>query len=52
MMQGLIINEVRLEEVKKCYFGPSIIDPIHREQCAKHISEMVLDGVTVKGAVT
>lgn len=45
MMQGLVINEVRLEEVKKSYFGPSIKDPEHRAECAKHISAMILDGV-------
>ena len=47
MMQGLIINEVRLEEVKKCYFESSIADPLHRAACAKHISGMVLDGIAV-----
>lgn len=45
MMQGLIINEARLEQVKKFSFGASITDAAHREQCANHISSMVLSGI-------
>jgi AcrR family transcriptional regulator len=45
MIQGLIINEARLEQVKKCFFDASITDPVHRGHCAAHIVGLVLDGV-------
>lgn len=47
MIQGLMINEIRLEKVKKSYFGASIEDAHHRADCAKHIGALVLDGIAM-----
>lgn len=45
MLQGMMINEARLERVKKCYFDASIHDPVHRQDCARHILGVFLGGV-------